>query len=313
MNKNDSNPCFPFDQGAGEASAPFNFAEASLSAIIKELQSIETIEDFLPLSMAMDKQEDLYVLVRDLSLNHIKNHRLYLNENCTSIYDFCERQRGNAFAVSRGTVQNSLDIADTLYELSGFSKRASINDYLKNEGKSEGRGVPSDDATRLEFRLSDFAGHASKLALLKKLMDKVEYDIDWHEFFTDGYDDYEAYAYAILYPKKEEQQQSADEIIDHFNNPFRRGGNPPTKEVEPQAESETIKTLDPFSPAANGPSTMPDEVIGMGRTTHHFDPINFDKLPVGTLAGHPIFGETELYSDPGYEDRALAFMRKELA
>lgn len=312
MNKSDSNPCFPFNREAGEATAPFNFTEASLSAIIKELQSIEAIGDFLPLSMAMDKQEDIFVLVRSLSINLIDKHRLYQQENCTSVYDFCERQRGNVFAVSRGTVQNSLVVADTLYELSGVINRDSINAYLEHEGKAEGRGVPSDDATRLEFRLADFAGHASKLVLLKKLMDKVEADIDWHEFFTNGYDDYEAYAYAVLYPKKEEQQQSADEMINHFNNPFRPGGNPPTKEVEPQAESETIKTLDPFSPAANGPTTMPDEVVGMGRTTHHFNPINFDILPVGTLAGHPIFGETELFPDPGYEDRALAFMRKEL-
>lgn len=313
MNKNDSNPCFPFNPGEGETFASFNFAEASLSAIIKELQMIETIEEFLPLSMAMDQREDHFVLVRALSLNLIDQQRLYLEENCTSIYDFCARQRGNVFAVSRGTVQNCLVSADTLYELSGYAYRESIHAYLEHEGKVDGRGVLSDDGTRLEFRLADFAWHASKLDLLRKLMDKVESDIDWHKFFTAGHDEYEAYVYAILHPERKEQEQAAEDAIEHLNNPFRPGGSPPKEESEPQAEDEPSKPLDPFAKAANGPTTTPDEVIDMNRITHHFDRLDFNRIPAGTLAGHLVFDETDLYVDSGFSDRALALMRKELA
>lgn len=312
MNTNDSNPCFPFNPGEGDAASPFNFAEASLSAVLNRLRIVETIEESTSLVITMDRQEGMFSIVRSLSLNLIDQKRLYLEENCTSIYDFCARQRGNVFAVSRGTAQNSLVFAETLYELSGYAYRDSIHTYLEHEGRAEGRGFPSDDGTRLEFRLVDFAGHVSKLDLLRKLMDKVESDIDWHEFFTDGYDEYAAYVYAILHPEKKEQEQAAEAAISHLNSPYRPGGSPPNEESEPQAEGEPSKPLDPFAKAANGPTTTPDEVIDMKRITHHFDRLDFNKIPSGTLAGHPVFDETDLYADSGFADRALALMRKEL-
>ncbi len=94
MNMNDSNPCFPYSTDEKAGLSDFSFSEASLSAVITRLKMIETMEEFAPLSAAMVKQEDLFTLVRSLALNFIDQHRLYLDENCTSIYDYCAPARG---------------------------------------------------------------------------------------------------------------------------------------------------------------------------------------------------------------------------
>ncbi len=134
----------------------------------------------------------------------------------------------------------------------------------------------SADGVRLEFRLADFSGHTSKLELIRKLMDKDNSDIDWHEFFADGFDAYAEYVHARLNP---EQKQLERTFKSKGNNPLRPGGSPPKEEAESQAEDEPIKVLDPFSAVANGEAATSDEVIDMRNTTHHITKLDFGRIP----------------------------------
>jgi hypothetical protein len=310
MSTYDSNPCFPFDADEPQDPkdvAPFDFDKATFESLADRMRHMEGLDEFTLFATAASCREGLFSLVRSAALQFIDEQQYWRWENCTSVYDFCARQEGNALAIGRGTVCADLKVAKTLSTISGYSYCDSINDYLVKEGNSQGRGMPSSDGTRLVFRLIDFVGHVSKLGLLQSLIAKGKTDIDWHEFFSDGFDEYEDYVKKLIGPRNKPAMSS-------FGTGSHRPGRMPKEKLEGAEEDQetTLQDLDPFADAFSRSPELYEPSESITPIGHHLDPIDFKDVPLGTLGDNPIFGDTNLYRDPGFAERAFKSLREDV-
>ena len=308
MSMNDSNPCYPFD--AHEPLDPkdvalFDFDRATFESLVDRMRQLEGLEAFSRFATAASCKEGLYSLVRAAAIAFMDEQKYWRWR--TAPRSMTSARGKNVTPWQLGAVRYAdLKVAKTLSTISGYSYCDGINDYLTKEGSSQGRGMPSIDGSKLVFRLIDFVGHVSKLSLLQSLIAKGKTDIDWHEIFSDGFDEYEECVKKLIGPR------NTPAISPSGVGTHRPGIMPKEKPEGEEAKETTIHDLDPFAAAFSSNPELYEYSDNVSPIGHYLEPFDFKTVPSGTLGDNPIFRDTNLWRDPGFEERALLYLRKDV-
>lgn len=305
MHVNSKNPCYPFEDDSVSASPQIlgiDLSCASLQAICEACRKIHSFQDFTRIALPEAQKIEVFSLIRSLALLTIDEKKYWLFENCSSIYDLCARQKNNLLSLSRSSVCEGLKTGRTLHTISGFMYREQIHEYLTVEGQSLGRGVLSADDGKLVFRLLDFAGHASKLALMQCLIKNDLNQLDWHEFFEDTYEEYEAYVHKTIRPRSP--------AIGNKSLAGNRPGQVPEESATEKQAELTAVDLDPFAEAYSYSEPEVPFIESNPDALHRLPAINFKGIAVGALGNAGIPEGPRFLRDKSFLDRAYDYMDK---
>jgi hypothetical protein len=188
-----------FDKESGNVLknlSPFDPSDKGLTEIIERFEGIKTLDEFEIFLKRCVASHDAYVLIRALALSVIYKHAWYQQVDCSSIYEFCEKQpKGSVFQLSKSVVNSDIKTGQVLIVINNNFINDTVNQYLEEYGQKEGKGSKN----RNGFKIADFVGHKEKFSGLYKLVTKKPDDpIDWNKFFSSTVDDYKKYVNEYL-------------------------------------------------------------------------------------------------------------------
>jgi len=310
---NISDPFYRFDtipQLPTVEGVPLDPLSMSLEAawnLFRRVENWAEVETFMSFGSL---NGDVFIILRSIFCRIIDEQRFFRWENCSSINDFCSKQRSGVFAISPPTLSDDLKCAHTLRSISSSRYEYHNSKYLESEGRAAGRGYFGPESMFPVFRIVDFAGHKSKLSWLGRLLDGESEEIDWHEFFNDGFDQYEHYVRDLLKKKEDEKRKKKggaiasmpQDLSDDLGKPFTAAPQNAAMDIPTPQYDQPIGELDPFASRDGESHWVP--ISEMMQELH----FSLASMPSGSLANNPIFADTRLYSDPAFPARALKYL-----
>jgi hypothetical protein len=195
--------------------SPFDPSDKGLAEIIEMVEEIKTFGEFETFLKRCVASHDAYVLIRSLALFVIYKRAWYQQVDCSSIYEFCEKQpKGSVFRLSKSVANSDIKTGQLLIDINNIFINDTVDEYLEEYGRKEGKGVKN----RNEFKIADFVGHKEKFTGLCKLTIKKPDQIDWHKFFSSTVDDYKKYVKECLSPSSKPDSNSYSEEYSLIDN-----------------------------------------------------------------------------------------------
>jgi hypothetical protein len=252
-----------------------------------------TIEDFLNhLSEEIHDGKEFLVRLKDAESRfgkfELKNDlitwkldvdRIYLWENCSSIYNLLGNTRYGSLPHEKASISGAIRRATAVVELTGINYRLNMIKYLSAQGPSSGRGIFDESGQPVGFALADFDTHRTKLLPLHKLVqsEQAPLEPDWEKFFELGYEEYKAYCFSKMTRKLGGSFGTQKAVMD---NPYRLGRMPEERQ-EPSTEP-------PYPFQGNSePQWVPDEDLAERPIERHVSILlpqfSTESLPVGVL------------------------------
>lgn len=249
---------------------------------LSKLGEIHSLEEFMTKYQEAEFQIGRSEIVSDLVTWKLDRDKVYLFENCSSIYSLLGTYRYRGLPSDKSSIHGALKRGSALVELTGPDYYDYMIHYLQDLGSTHGRGSFDPEGRPLGFNLDDFILHRTKLPLLLNLV-KARVDPEepqWSCFFDSSYAEYKAYVFGKL--KKNPGGTLANE---EARRPSQRPGG-----VSPRSPKDKgISSLDPFSDVS-GPMSDEDFSLPERRRSkpklQKLPLLGLDKLPMGTI---PLF------------------------
>jgi len=205
--------------------------------------------------------------------------KLYLWENCTSIYDFLGQQRIGSFPHEKSSICGAIKRAEALVSLTKGLYHRNMIEYLERQGHATGRGIYDANGSPIGFSLVDFAFHKTKLVALHKLVQsgKAPLEPDWDMFFDSGYAEYKAYCFSKMTGKPSGSFVPQGNPADDSHRPGRRleeRHDPPSDPLDPFS-GNTRPVLSENTDALEGLAVQPVRLS--------LPKFSTDWLPLGSL------------------------------
>jgi hypothetical protein len=171
---------------------PQDLINADLHEFISKMAAIKDLKDMEPFLQSCSHIKEVFELVRALALCMIDHMRWYKFVDYSSIYEFCQKRQGVFHLSSSSSINADINCAKALCEL--CDRFSSAIPYLEKHGEETGRGFKDSNGNWRGFKVADFMGCKTKLALFYRYITKYrEADIDFEVFFSSTDKEYKDY------------------------------------------------------------------------------------------------------------------------
>lgn len=256
------------------------FRSRTIEDFLKTLnEEIHDGKEFLVRLKDAESKFGKFELKNDLITWKLDVDRIYLWENCSSVYNLLGNTRYGSLPHEKASISGAIRRAAAVVELTGITYRQNMVKYLRAQGPSSGRGIFDENGQPVGFALADFDTHRTKLLPLHKLVlsEQAPLEPDWEKFFELGYKEYKAYCFSKMTRKLGGSFGAQKAVMDDLYRPGRM----------PEEKQElSIEPLDPFS-GNSQPQPLAEETIPKKPVVRHISiPLprfSTESLPIGVL------------------------------
>jgi hypothetical protein len=170
---------------------PLEILNSSTAETISKMKDMKKLEDMELFLQNCSLIKEGYELIKVMALLMIDQQGWFKFVGYSSIYKFCQKRQGVFHLSSTSSISTDLRCAKTLFILVNNN---SVSSYLENHGEKTGRGFKDSNGNWKGFKIADFMGYKSKLALLFNCINQYHNaDIDFEVFFDSTVKEYEEY------------------------------------------------------------------------------------------------------------------------
>ena len=164
---------------------------------------IHDFKEFLNRVEEVERRFGRFELLNDLITWKADIDKIYLTENCSSIYALLGQRRFGSLPHEKSSICGAINRAKALVSLTTGLYHRNMIEYLERQGQATGRGIYDADNAPIGFALADFAFHKTKLIPLQKLVQSGKDSLEpvWDKFFDSGYSEYKTYCFSKMSDK----------------------------------------------------------------------------------------------------------------